>query len=304
MDFSPEGELFFADNKGGGNATEELNLLEVGKFYGHNPKKYEGKFEVTVPPVFSVEHELAPSGIELNPLKNGFGGTAGNLFVAFYGPSERWNRGGISRITIQKSNKGIQYQELPVADIPKLSDLAFGIDGSLYLAQHGISDYWYNPTEVKTGNFYKLIYDSGLEGKNPTKREIKAETILEASLENGKQLFAFRACSACHGVDGESDLIGPNLKGVGKEFSQAELLEEIMIATRITKKDGKVLLGRIVYSDSNQISIMLVGNQIVQVQKSEIERAEEEIKSLMYENLLAELSEDEIDDLLNYISSL
>ena len=159
-----------------------------------------------------------------------------------------------------------------------------------------------------------MIYDEELEGKHQTKREIKEETFPEASLENGKQLFAFRACSACHGVDGESDLKGPNLKGVGKEFSQAELLEEIMIpsnrikasmiATRITKKDGKVLLGRIVYSDSNQISIMLVGNQIVQVQKSEIETAEEDLKSLMYENLLAGLSEDEINDLLNYISSL
>ena len=314
MDFSSESDLFFADNKGGGNATEELNLLEVGKFYGHNPKKYEGKFEVAVPPVFSVEHELAPSGIEFNPMDNGFGGTAGNLFVTFYGPSERWNRGGISRITIQKTNQAIQYEEVPVADIPKLSDLAFGKDGSLYLAQHGISDYWYNPTEVKTGGFYKMIYDEGLEGKHPTKREIEAETLPEASLENGKQLFAIRACSAYHGVDGEADLIGPNLKGVGKEFSQVELMEEIMtpsnrikasmIATRITKKDGKVLLGRIVYADSNQISLMLVGNQIVQVQKSEIEKAEEDLKSLMYENLLAGLSEDEINDLLNYISSL
>lgn len=77
-----------------------------------------------------------------------------------------------------------------------------------------------------------------------------------------------------------------------------------MIATRITKKDGKVLLGRIVYSDANQISIMLVGNQIVQVSRIEIASANEELKSLMYENLLAGLSEEEIKNLLNYISSL
>lgn len=314
MDFSAESELFFADNKGGGNATEELNVLEVGKFYGHNPKKYEGKFEAAVSPVYSVAHELAPSGIEFNSGENDFGGTAENLFVTFYGPSERWNRGGISRIASQKTAKGTLYEELPVADIPKLSDLAFGKDGSLYLAQHGISDYWYNPTAVKTGSFYKLIYDKELEGKNPTTRQLVEETYPEASLDNGKQLFAIRACSACHGIDGKSDLIGPNMKDVGKEFSHAELLEEIMtpsnrikasmIATRITKKDGKVLLGRIVYSDSNVISIMLVGNQVVQVQKSEIDKAEEELKSLMYENLLAGLSENEIKDLLNYISSL
>ncbi|WP_255502078.1 sorbosone dehydrogenase family protein [Algoriphagus sp. AK58] len=60
MAFNPSGDLFFADNKGGGNATEELNLLQVGKFYGHNPKKYEGKFDTIIPPVFSLENEIAP----------------------------------------------------------------------------------------------------------------------------------------------------------------------------------------------------------------------------------------------------
>lgn len=221
------GLVFFADNKGGGNATEELNILQVGQFYGHNPRKYEGKFDVAVPPVFSLEHELAPSGLEFNSLENDFGGSAGSLFVAFYGPSERWNRGGVARVTIQKTSVGYEYKELPVVDIPKLSDLTFGKDGSLYLAQHGISDYWYNPTEVKTGGFYKLIHDPSREGKHLTKREIKEESFPEASLEKGRELFALRACSACHSIDGETDLIGPNLNGVGREFSQEELLEEI-----------------------------------------------------------------------------
>ncbi|SEG23696.1 DUF7133 domain-containing protein [Algoriphagus boritolerans] len=314
MDFNADRDLFFADNKGGGNATEELNILQVGQFYGHNPRKYEGKFDVAVPPVFSLEHELAPSGLEFNSLENDFGGSAGSLFVAFYGPSERWNRGGVARVTIQKTSVGYEYKELPVVDIPKLSDLTFGKDGSLYLAQHGISDYWYNPTEVKTGGFYKLIHDPSREGKHLTKREIKEESFPEASLEKGRELFALRACSACHSIDGETDLIGPNLNGVGREFSQEELLEEInapsnrikasMIATKITLNDGKVLLGRVVYSDADQISIMLVGNHTVQVKKSDIEKTEEELKSLMYENLLAGLSPSEIQDLLNYLSSL
>lgn len=314
MNFNPDGELFFADNKGGGNSTEELNLLQAGKFYGHNPKKYEGKYDTLTPPVFSLENEIAPSGIEFNSAENDFGGTGGNLFVAFYGPGERWNRGGIGRVKIEKTEQGYQFKEFPVADIPKLSDLTFGKDGSLYLAQHGISDYWYNPTEEKTGAFYKVIYDPDLVGKHPIKKEIKEENFSNASLENGKQLFAIRACSACHGVDGTTDLVGPNLKGAGKEFSQEEFLEEIkepskrikpsMIATRITLKDGKVLLGRVVYTDTNQVSIMLVGNQVVQVPKSEIQSAEDELKSLMYENLLAGLSEEEIKNLLNYLSSL
>jgi len=37
--FHSNGDLFFADNKGGGNSSEELDVLEIGAFYGHNPKK-------------------------------------------------------------------------------------------------------------------------------------------------------------------------------------------------------------------------------------------------------------------------
>jgi putative heme-binding domain-containing protein len=314
MNFNSEGDLFFADNKGGGNPTEEINLLQVGGFYGHNLKKYEGKFDSITQPLFSLENEVAPGGIEFNSPDNDFGGTQGNLFVAFYGPGERWNRGGVGRVKVSQTANGYEFEEFPVADIPKLSDLAFAKDGSLYVAHHGISDYWYNAVEEKTGGFYKIIYDPSLEGKHAVEKEIIKEDFSTASLENGKELFAIRACSACHAVDGNTDLIGPNLKGAGKEFSQEEILEEIkdpsnrikpgMIATRITKKDGKILLGRIVYSDAAQISIMLIGNQIVQVPRAEIASANEELKSLMYENLLAGLSEEEIKNLLNYISSL
>jgi glucose/arabinose dehydrogenase len=37
MAFDSEGNLFFSDNEGGGNPTEELNLATRGRFYGHSP---------------------------------------------------------------------------------------------------------------------------------------------------------------------------------------------------------------------------------------------------------------------------
>lgn len=314
MNFNTQGDLFFADNKGGGNAFEELNLLQAGKFYGHNAKKYAGTYDTITPPAFSLEQEVAPSGIEFNPGYDSFGGTAGELFVAYYGPGERWNRGSVSRVKMTKTGESYSYEEQPVADIPKLSDLAFGKDGGLYLAHHGISDYWYNSSKEKTGGFYKLVYDPSLEGKNPPKKKQLEDDFSEASLDNGKALFGIHACSACHAVDGDAELIGPNLKGIGKEFSKEELLEEIMkpserikpsmIATKMTLKNGKVHLGRIVFTDENSVSIMLVGNEVVVVPKSEVESAEEVRKSLMYENLLAGMSEQEIDNLLNYLVKL
>lgn len=314
MNFNPAGDLFFADNKGGGNAVEELNLLQVGNFYGHNAKKYEGKFDTITPPVFSLEHEVAPSGIEFNSVNNSFGKSEGDLFVAYYGPGERWNRGGVSKVKIEKIDNQYTFQEFPIADIPKLSDLAFGKDGNLYLAHHGISDYWYNAAKEKTGGFYKLVYDASLEGKNPTQKVALTEEFSAASIENGKVLFGIKACSACHAVDGTTDLIGPNLKGIGKEYSKEELLEEIlnpsqrikpsMIATKVTLTNGRTHLGRIVYTDENSISLMLIGNVTISIPKSEIASAVEERQSLMYQNLLAGMPEEEIESLLNYILSL
>ncbi len=313
MAFNQLGDLFFADNEGGGNTKEELNHLVRGAFYGHNPKKYESP-DSSHPPVHALQTEMAPGGIAFNPASNDFGGTGGDLFIAFYGPGERWNRGGVGRIKMQKQGYGYQFEEYPVADIPKLSALVFGKDGSLYVAHHGVSDYWYKPIEKKTGGFYKIIYDPSLKNKPMAKRAINTTDLSANSVEVGKDLYGTRACAACHATDESEELIGPNLNGIGARMSREEILEEIefpsrrikpsMIAMRITKTDGKVLLGRVVNADENKISLMLIGNHIVDIPRAEISKSEEEKKSLMYEKLLSGLSKEEVASLVDYLVSL
>jgi putative heme-binding domain-containing protein len=315
MAFNTEGDLFFTDNEGGGNSKEELNRLEKKAFYGHNPSKY--KADAITGPAHVLETEVAPSGIAFNKEDNDFGGTNGELFVAFYGPGERWTRGGVSRISIQRQPDGnYSYQEFPVADIPKLSTLAFGKDGSLYLAQHGKADYWYNAIYENQGNFYKLVYDASLATiPQPTEsRKLLTKSVSRSSLETGKQLFAERACLGCHSTDGVTELLGPNLKDIGKRLSRQEIMQEIanpserikpsMMAVRITKKDGQVLMGRVASANESQLSLMLVGNKVVQIPRSEIQRTEDEQKSLMYTGLLAGLSDAEKESLLDFIISL
>ena len=307
------GDLFFTDNEGGGNPQEELNLLVKQRFYGHNPSKYT--FDTITAPIHVLNTEMAPSGIQFNKPDNDFGGTAGNLFIAFYGPGERWTRGALGRIDMQRQSDGTYtYQEFPVADIPKLSGLAFGKDGSLYLAQHGKADYWYNVIYENEGAFYKLVYDPSLTAKPPKVRAELSRPLSKNSVEAGKQLYAERACLGCHAVDGATELLGPNLKDVGKRLSRTEILEEIlnpserikpsMMALRVIKKDVQVLIGRVVHASEDQISLMLTGNHIVQIPRSEIERTEDEKKSLMYEVLISRLSDTEREALLDYIVSL
>ncbi len=312
MSFNEYGELFFIDNEGGGNPTEELNKLSINGFYGHNRVKY-GRDSI-VKPVFNLESEVAPSGIVFNKVTNDFGGTGGNLFIAYYGPGERWARGAVSRVKMLRlPNGNYDFKEYPIADVPKLSALSFGKDGSLYLAQHGKADYWYNAVYKNEGSFYKLKYNPSVatEGKV---REKPTKTFSKNAIEAGKQLFAERACLGCHQVDGVTELLGPNLKDVAKRMTREEIIEEIMkpserikpsmMALRVIKKNGQVVIGRVVNADEKHLSLMLIGNHTVKIPQEEIKNTENVQKSLMYEGLLNGMSATEREALLDYMVSL
>ena len=130
----------------------------------------------------------------------------------------------------------------------------------------------------------------------------------------GKQLFAELGCLGCHQVDGKTELLGPNLKDVAKNFSREEILEEILAPSkrikpsmggmRVTKKDGQIFLGRVINSDNDGMDFMVVGNQVVRLKREEIEKTENEKKSLMFENLLVNVPNDKRDALLDYLVSL
>ena len=77
-----------------------------------------------------------------------------------------------------------------------------------------------------------------------------------------------------------------------------------MMAVRVTKKDDQVLIGRVVNSNEKEISLMLVGNSVVQIPRSEIKKTEDETKSLMYEGLFNGLPDVERESLLDYVVSL
>lgn len=314
MAFHPNGHLFFVDNQGGGNPVEELNLLNKGSFYGHNPMKYNEPDSVTGP-VVKLNTDIAPSGIVFNTSANDFGGTGGDLFIAFYGPAELWDKGSLCRVHIGNNATSLSYEEVVVADIPKLSALSFGSNGSLYLASHGESDYWYNPVKEKTGGLYRMEYDASVKPPYPErKKEVKKDNLSASAVEKGKALYAERSCFACHSTDGSTEMLGDALNGISKRMTREEIRKSIelpsdiikpsMAGMRITKKDGQIILGRMIHGDQDQLTLMLVGNKTITIPRTEIEKTETETKSLMYEGLLHNLTEEEIGYLLDYLESI
>lgn len=310
--FNKKGDMFFTDNEGGGNPGEELNLFVKDGFYGHNPAKFP--HDSILGPTYALQMEVAPSGLAFNSDSNDFGGSAGNLFVGYYGPGERWDRGAVSRIQLETDASGkYSYSEIPVVEIPKVSDIEFGYDGNLYVVQHGMADYWYNVVYQDQGNFYKVMYEPTFKDYKSVREPPKMD-FSEVQLEAGKQLFAEAACLGCHQVGGDKELLGPNLQEVGKQLSRDEILEEItapsarikpsMMGQQIELMDGHTYLGRLVSSNENELSVMLVGNSVVNVPRDKIKTIRDAEKSLMYEGLLTGMSETQVNALLDYVISL
>src|SRR5699024_586973 len=220
MSFNKDDELFFADNKGGQNAVEELHLLKEGHFYGHNSQKY-GDLKETQP-IAGVENGVAPAEIEFR---------AGNnrefLYIAYYGPGEYWKKGSIVKTSVtQNKQDGFIVKEKPLADIPKSTGLAFSDDGDIYVSSVGQTDYWYFAKDSLDGVIYRLIRKPWVKPVSPVKEQ-NEPIASRSNLGKGEFLFNKLACSSCHSTDGKTEMLGPGLKNIGSVYSRDELIEEI-----------------------------------------------------------------------------
>ncbi|WP_425237214.1 DUF7133 domain-containing protein [Ulvibacterium sp.] len=308
MAYDKEGELFFSDNEGGQNQTEELHILKEGSFYGHNEEKY-GKV--------SVRQHLANLNYEVAPAEMQFVQDGGEeyLYVAYYGPGEYWKRGGVTRIKVNKlGTDSIQIQESPIADIPKAAGLAINDKGEIYVSSVGETDYWYISKEEEDGTIYKLIRQDWIKPKTIANKDLNQKNVDKSTIEKGAFIFAERACSSCHSIDGVSEMLGPDLKDISSVYDREELVEEIKypskrlkpgdFPTKITTVNNTVFLGRVLARSEFEVKIILIGNSIKTIPVNDIKAMEQLEESLMYTGLLNGLDEDEINSLVSYLNTL
>lgn len=136
------------------------------------------------------------------------------------------------------------------------------------------------------------------------------------NFERGRQMFAAASCFACHRFDQEGGAIGPDLTGVAGRFNQRDLLESIVLpskvisdqygAVNIVTVNGQTIVGRIVNLSGDTIKVntnMLDPNALVTVNRAEIEEMTPSPISMMPVGLFNTLTEDEILDLMAYLLS-
>ena len=307
MALTEEGDVFFTDNNGGGNPTEEINFAEKGKFYGHNTKKY-GELPA-VQSLVKIKNGFGSGGLEYNSKKNDFAGTAGNLFMACWGPDGRWDRGSLLRFELsKKADGGYDAKEIFVtSEFPKIIDLKFADNGDLYIAQFGKEGPSHRPADKPYGAIYRMMATDWAKADVP----LAKLPFVKGDKEKGKALFDAR-CGACHLAErNKKKMLGPNLAEIGKMFDRKEILRDIKdpsagIKTdyeqyHVTKKDGTTYIGRKLWARRGEVRLVTAGNQVVHLKRGETASQKMVEGSMMPPDLLEGLSEQDINDLLAYL---
>jgi putative heme-binding domain-containing protein len=132
---------------------------------------------------------------------------------------------------------------------------------------------------------------------------------------HGAQLFHEAMCIQCHRVGGQGGANGPDLTGVGSRFARGDLLRAILEPnaavsdqwrdTAVTLKDGSMVVGRIVASDKESLTISTnpLGPDRERVERAEIAHSEQITTSSMPQGMLNSRTRQEVLDLVGYLES-
>lgn len=121
-------------------------------------------------------------------------------------------------------------------------------------------------------------------------------------------------CGKCHKVNGQGGNVGPELGLVGTSRTQAFLLESILnpkavitsgySSILILTKKGKFITGVKTNEDDSSIDLMDKEGNALHISKDEIKKYKTQKISIMPGNFIDILTQDEVRNLLAYLSSL
>ncbi len=133
---------------------------------------------------------------------------------------------------------------------------------------------------------------------------------------NGETMYRSIMCATCHRFNGEGGSIGPDLTGSGNRYTLRDLLENIIDPSKvisdqydsheITKKDGSILIGRIIVEENEKVFLMtnpFAPNDHMAINESDIAKKGTRKVSMMPPSLINSLNQDELLDLLAYLVS-
>lgn len=132
----------------------------------------------------------------------------------------------------------------------------------------------------------------------------------------GKILFmgTKAACSACHAVQGVGANIGPDLSKIGNIRQPRDLLESIVFPSSsivrsyepysVTTYAGRVLNGLMKRSTAEAVTLITTERKEIRVPRTEVDDIQPSRVSIMPKGLDTQLTQEQLRDLIAYLSSL
>jgi putative heme-binding domain-containing protein len=132
----------------------------------------------------------------------------------------------------------------------------------------------------------------------------------------GRQVFFSKsaACAACHRVQGQGEEIGPDLSRIGAVRTRHDLLESIVFPSAsfargyeplvVATKSGRLVQGILSRETAEAITLRTAPREEVRIARSDIEETAPGKVSIMPAGLEKILTQDDLRDVLAFLSSL
>jgi putative heme-binding domain-containing protein len=143
---------------------------------------------------------------------------------------------------------------------------------------------------------------------------IKKALAVTGSVERGQKLFVAQSCAKCHTTANGQRPKGPHLVDIGKRYKPPELLESILKPSAeiaqgfdtygFVTTDGKIVSGFVASESAEDVEVRLATGVPVVLIKTELEERVKQMKSMMPEGLVSNLTAAQLADLLAYLQSL
>ncbi|MDA0315846.1 MAG: PmoA family protein [Bacteroidetes bacterium] len=140
---------------------------------------------------------------------------------------------------------------------------------------------------------------------------LSSQALASADLKIGKSVFN-KSCGSCHKMYGQGGLLGPDLTGSNRPDSEyilmnvlepsAEIQDDYKMVV-INTRDGRTYSGNITSENQRQLTMRIVGQDHVLINKSGILSREETEVSMMPSGLFENLSQEEIINLMAYLKT-
>lgn len=151
------------------------------------------------------------------------------------------------------------------------------------------------------------------ENRGTTPMDLATIAQQKGDIANGTVVFA-EFCQGCHMVNNQGTRFGPDLDGIGTKLGKDALLDAIVYPSMgvgfgyegfiIETADGKAYSGYIESEAEDELSLRLMGGVSQLLDKGSITKKEAMTNSLMTANLHQLMEEQQLVDLIEYLSSL